>query len=61
MKKFKIYVKETWIQPFIVEAENKEDALERYNSIEGDPIDNELEYCETQDNEETWEIEEIKE
>ena len=58
--KYKVITKEVWIQPIIVEANNKEEALEIVADGGGEMLSNEFEYSHTQDTD-TWEVQENQE
>ena len=51
-------VREVWVQPYIVEAENEEEAKELVTGIAG--VEDELEYSHTLDPE-TWTVEKEEE
>jgi len=55
MPKYKVITKEVWIQPIIVEANNKKEALEIVADGSGEMLENEFEYSHTQDTD-TWEV-----
>lgn len=60
MKAFIVDVQELWTQAVRVEADSKEEAIDKVLNGEGDFIDDTFEYRETNplDNAEDWEVEE---
>lgn len=59
MKTFFVDVHEVWIQKFVVEAEDKNEALQKILDGEGKAIDDCLEYSHTLDNSGAWNVEEV--
>jgi hypothetical protein len=60
LKNYIVNVREVHIQPVLIEASSKEDAISRVANGEGEIIDNALEYSCTL-NPDKWTIEEHKE
>jgi hypothetical protein len=60
MKKFRVLVREVHIQPTIIEADSKEEALKKVFDGEGELDTQGFEYSHTLDTD-TWTVEEIKE
>lgn len=60
MKKFKVYVREVWIQGYIVEASSKEEAVQIAADL-GDAIEGSFEYSHTlADSPDKIEVKEVK-
>ena len=57
MKNFLVNVKEVWVQPVLVEAETKEEAIEAVAEGGGTYIEDRFRYSHTKDPD-TWNVEE---